>query len=185
VGLKNRFQASRPANWEERFRKLVEHLPPADEARDKLILERRTGFNGERTSLEEGLKSYVQYCAPCHQLDGVGAIVGPQLTGIGDRGVDRLCEDILDPNRNVDHAFRQTMITMKDGESLAGLFRREEGELLVLADSAGKEVTVKKADVGEKRELDASLMPDNFGEVISPGDFNNLLAYLLSKRGTK
>ena len=37
---------------------------------------------------------------------GKGAKVGPQLDGIGTRGLDRLMEDILDPNRNVDQTLR-------------------------------------------------------------------------------
>lgn len=118
----------------------------------------------------------------CHQLDGKGGLVGPQLTGIGNRGVERLCEDILDPNRNVDHAFATTMLTLKDGEAMSGLFRREEGELLVLANAAGQEFTVPKKDVQERAESKLSLMPDNFGEGIPEADFNHLLAFLLGKR---
>jgi putative heme-binding domain-containing protein len=104
------------------------------------------------------------------------------LTGIGNRGVERLCEDILDPNRNVDHAFRQTRITTQDGDELAGLMRREEGDLLVLVDPSGKEFSVKKSAVTQKQESELSLMPDTFGETLSAGDFHHLLAYLLSQR---
>ena len=126
-----------------------------------------------------------QNCRACHQLGGQGGLVGPQLTGIGNRGTERLCEDILDPNQNVDHAFRQTRIATKDGEELAGLMRREEGDLLVLVDPAGKEFSVKKSAVTERHESELSLMPDTFGETLSTGDFHHLLAYLLSQRPTK
>ena len=61
------------------------------------------------------------------------------------------------------------------------LFRREEGEMLVLADSTGKEKSVSKNQVQERRESETSLMPDNFSEVIPLEDFNHLIAYLLSK----
>ena len=66
-----------------------------------------------------------------------------QLDGIGVRGVDRLLEDILDPNRNVDQAFRTTQLALKDGQLIAGLLLREEGEVLVLADAQGKEVRIR------------------------------------------
>jgi putative heme-binding domain-containing protein len=93
-----------------------------------------------------------------------------------------LCEDILDPNRNVDHAFRQSVITLKDGETMSGLFRREEGGVLVLANATGAEFTVPKAEVSQREESPLSLMPENFGEVIPEADFQHLLAFLLSRR---
>jgi putative heme-binding domain-containing protein len=116
----------------------------------------------------------------CHQVGGQGGLVGPQLDGIGARGVERLCEDILDPNRAVDHAFRTTLLVLKDNDIVSGLFRREEGQTVVLADSTGKEIRVQKNQVAERKESDTSLMPDNFGELLTTEDFNDLLAYLLS-----
>ncbi len=63
----------------------------------------------------------------------------------------------------------------------SGLFRREEAEMLVLADSTGKEISIPKKQIVERRESETSLMPDNFGEILSPEDFNQLMAFLLSK----
>jgi putative heme-binding domain-containing protein len=103
------------------------------------------------------------------------------LDGIGARGLERLCEDVLDPNRNVDRAFRNTLVTLKDGDIVSGLFRREEGETIVLADSTGKEISISKKNIEERQETDSSLMPENFGEVITPVEFSHLMAFLLSK----
>src|SRR5207237_5571908 len=88
---------------------------------------------------------------------------------------------VLDPNRSVDPAFRSTVLVLKDGEVVSGLLRREETEMVVLADSTGKEVSVPKKQIEERRQSDTSLMPENFGDIISAEDFNNLMAYLLSK----
>lgn len=110
--------------------------------------------------------------------------IGPQLDGIGQRGLDRLCEDILDPNRNVDRAFRSTLLVMKDGEVSSGLFRREEGELVVLAESTGKEITLPKKDIAERRESETSLMPENFGDLMTAEEFADLMTFLLSNRAT-
>ena len=57
--------------------------------------------------------------------------IGPQLDGIGIRGLDRLLEDTLDPNRNVDQAFRATTLVLKNGQILSGLVLREEGAIVV------------------------------------------------------
>jgi len=182
AGARERLQRANPDRWTERVEKLTHGLPQADEAREKLLAARRDGFDRAQAKPSEGLQIFQQNCQACHQLGGVGGLVGPQLTGIGNRGIERLCEDILDPNRNVDHAFRQTRITTQDGDELAGLMRREEGDLLVLVDPSGKEFSVKKSAVTQKQESELSLMPDTFGESLSPGDFHHLLAYLLSQR---
>jgi putative heme-binding domain-containing protein len=130
-----------------------------------------------------GMQAFKKNCIVCHQLDGEGATVGPQLDGIGNRGADRIIEDILDPSRNVDPAFRVTLFTTKDGDTESGLFRREEGQMVIYADTSGKEHSLAKSEVVERRQSALSLMPDNFGQIIKPEDFNNLIAYLLSKNG--
>jgi len=184
ASVRDRVKAAKPANWEARLNKLTQGLPPANDAIDKLIAERRNNYHAASARSADGKGVYEQNCAVCHRIDGNGGLVGPQLDGIGNRGLERLLEDILDPNRNVDHAFRSHTLTLKDGDIISGLPRREEGELLILADSTGKELSVPKKDIQERRESETSLMPENFGEIIAAENFNNLMAFLLSQRGS-
>lgn len=177
--VRDRLLAGGDPGVKARWEKLIAALPDEDAALAKLLEQRRAGFDPARASKARGLEVFTAACAACHQFDGQGGLVGPQLTGIGQRGLERLVEDILAPNRNVDHAFATTRLTLKDGDVMTGLFRREEGELLVLANSAGTEFTVSKADVAKREETGRSLMPDNYGEALTPEQFNDLLAYLL------
>ena len=146
----------------------------------ELLQRRSSGFSRAKKDVKLGAAVFVKNCANCHQVGGQGAKIGPQLDGVGVRGLDRLLEDILDPHRNVDQAFRQTTLTLKNGQVLSGLLLKEEGEVLVLADSQGKEVRVSKDAVEERSSSQVSPMPGNFAEQISQDDFNNLLAYLLT-----
>ncbi len=182
IGIKNRIQAAKPENWQERVAKLTMNLPPADETRDKLIAERRSAYNAAGGKVTDGQRVFQQSCAVCHRIGNEGALVGPQLEGIGNRGLERLLEDLLDPNRNVDSAFRSHIITLKDGEVMSGLPRREEGELLVVADSTGKEISLPRKNIESRKESELSLMPENLAEIIAPADFSNLMAYLLAQR---
>ncbi len=125
---------------------------------------------------------FEKHCGICHQVGGKGARIGPQLDGIGSRGVDRLVEDILDPNRNVDQAFRTTNLSLENGQVVSGLLLREEGEVLVLADAQGKEVRVPRSTVQERQTSQLSPMPANLVDQIPEEDFYRLIAYLLSKR---
>ncbi len=165
-----------------RVEELTKGLPTADQRLADLIKKRGEQFRTFRADAELGKKAFSTHCAGCHQLGGQGAKVGPQLDGIGNRGADRLLEDVLDPNRNVDAAFRATQLQLADGRSLTGLLLREEGKTLVLADPAGKEVRVPADDV-EKRALAAlSPMPANFDTAVPEAEFFHLLAFLLDQR---
>jgi len=181
--IRDKLLASKPANATARIEQLTKGLTPLNAELQRLIDKRRKSYDVANASAVKGEQTFTLNCRPCHQLDGVGNVIGPQLDGVGNRGLERLCEDVLDPNRSVDPAFRSTLLILNDGDVVSGLLRREEAELVVLADSTGKEISVPKKQIQERRQSETSLMPENFGELISVEDFNNLLAYLLSKAG--
>jgi len=182
--IKDRLAASKPVDLGIRLERLTKDLPSEDAERQKLIDQRAADFSPRGASIDAGALVFKQNCTACHSIDGQGTTIGPQLDGAGNRGAERLIEDILDPSRNADPAFRVTLFTLKNGEVESGLIRREEGEMVVVAEASGKERSIPKAEVTERRESALSLMPDNFSDVIKPEDFNHLIAFLLSK-GTK
>jgi putative heme-binding domain-containing protein len=166
----------------ERLKTLTEGLPKAEQKLQELLTKRREGFQKARPDGAAGAVVFEKHCAACHQISGKGAKVGPQLDGIGLRGVERLLEDMIDPNRNVDQAFRTTVLTLNNGRQVTGLLLRKEGEVLVLADNQGKEVRVAAGDVSEQALSQLSPMPSNFVEQVSESEFHDLLAFLLSQR---
>lgn len=166
----------------QRAARLTESLPSENEMIAKLIVARRSGYEAAEKSAERGEAVFAKHCAACHQIAGKGAMIGPQLDGIGGRGLERVLEDVLDPNRNVDVAFRTTSLRLADGQVVAGLVRREEGETLVLANDKGEEVSINKDDIDEQAKGQLSLMPANVHEIVAEGDFYDLLAFLLAQR---
>lgn len=180
AGVAARLKTSTVPKLKERIAELTAGLPPAGKGMQDLLNRRRAAYLKAKTDSVLGAQVFAKNCGNCHQVGGQGAKVGPQLDGVGVRGLDRLLEDVLDPNRNVDQAFRLTSLTLKKGMEVSGLLLREEGAVLVLADAQGKEVRVSKDEVDERNTSQASPMPANFGEQIQEADFNNLLAYLLT-----
>ena len=183
--VQDRLSGSKPANLANRLEQMTKGLPPADEQRQKIIDERAAGFVAVRASSSHGAEVFRRNCSICHSFNGAGAVIGPTLDGVGNRGVPRLAEDILDPSRNVDIAFRVTLFTLADGDVESGLVRREEGEMVVVAGPNGKETSIAKKDIAARRQSKLSLMPDNFSQVLSTNDFNDLLAYLTSKAAVR
>ena len=101
---------------------------------------------------------------------------------MGIRGLDRLLEDTLDPNRNVDQAFRVSTLALNDGRVVPGLLLRQDGEVLVLADAQGKDVRVPVSTIDDRKLSQLSPMPASLGEQIDEADYFQLIAYLLSQR---
>jgi putative heme-binding domain-containing protein len=180
-----RLAVAKVPNLETRIAEITKGLPAADLAVQQLIDKRRAAYLKSKPSIEAGAQLFTKNCAVCHTLEGQGGKVGPTLDGIGNRGLDRLCEDILDPSRNVDPAFRYSSITLKDGSIIDGLQRREEGAVLIFIDATGKEIPIPKDQIKNRRDTNLSLMPSNFGEIIAEKDFNDLMAFLLSKNAMK
>jgi putative heme-binding domain-containing protein len=108
-------------------------------------------------------------------------LVGPQLDGVGKRTQERLLEDILLPNRNVDHAFRTSTLLLEDGRVVVGLVRNETDDALTLVDGEGKEQTIPIADITERKQNTQSVMPGNFHEALDDNALQSLLAYLKSQ----
>lgn len=180
--IRNRLNAHKIEKLDERIAALTAQLPSENEQLLKLIDERRSQFTASQAFAEKGQLVFEKNCAICHQVGGKGQKIGPQLDGIGARGLARLVEDVLDPNRNVDPAFRAITLQMSDGRVLVGLVRRTEGETIVLADNKGKEFTLSKKDIEDQQPSTLSLMPANVNELVSPEDFQHLMAFLLSQQ---
>ncbi|MDP1587365.1 MAG: c-type cytochrome, partial [Prosthecobacter sp.] len=184
-------QHSAPAALRE---KLATYLPPrpappplpvSPEQRkqlDTLIASRTAAFAKAKPDIENGANVFKMNCAACHQIKGQGGLIGPQLDGIGARGAGRLCEDILDPNRNVDAHFHLHALTMKDNSTFAGFLKAELGQIHLLADATGKEHRVAKTDIQKTEVTPISLMPPTFGQTLNEATFNDLLGYLMNEK---
>jgi putative heme-binding domain-containing protein len=169
------------ARWTE----LTRDIPPDDARAVALIAARKQGFSGHNANLSRGEAVFKKQCANCHRLNNAGGKVGPDLDGVGLRGLDRLLEDTLTPSRNVDQAFRARLFQLNDGTSLSGLVLREEGEVIVVANAEGKEVPVRKGVIEDSAELKLSPMPANVAELVSEAEFYDLVAWLLNQRVAK
>ncbi len=169
------------------LKKLTAGLPPADNRLQKLIDERRAGFAKAKPKPDAvaGKQVFLKTCAACHRLQNEGNKIGPELDGVGIRGIDRILEDVLDPSRNVDLNFRTTNLTTSAGQVVSGLALREEGKLLILADNQGKEVRIPLDEIETRTISPLSPMPANVPDLVPEADFYNLIAYLLEQKRPK
>lgn len=180
--IDQRLRSARLTEFDARRAKLLEGLPEENQELAQLMQQRRTAYHAATIDQERGRLMFEKTCAACHRIGEKGAKVGPELDGVGLRGLERLLEDTLDPNRNVDAAFRSTVLVMQDGKVLVGLVAREEGAVIVLINEQGQEVRVNAADIDERQQTKLSPMPANVADKLTPAEYADLLGYLLSQR---
>lgn len=182
--VSERLRASNIADLDARLGELTRDLPAADEAIRQRIERVAAAHAQGQASVDIGRGLFNRVCANCHKLGGFGPAIGPQLDGIGQRGSERLLEDILDPARNVDEAFRLTTVVTTDGRVISGLKLRDDGGDLVLADTQGKEIRVPTAEIEETSVSRLSPMPANVAELVGEENVPHLLEFLLRQRPT-
>ncbi|MCS7468551.1 FG-GAP-like repeat-containing protein [Stieleria sp. ICT_E10.1] len=164
----------------QRISELTNDLPTEDQTLIAAMNTRKAAYLVGGGDAIAGGQLFAKQCAVCHQVAGKGVAVGPNLDGVGNRGLDRLIEDVLTPNRNIDAAFRASVVLTEDGQVYSGLIKRTDGTQLVIVDQTGKEINVAVDEIVRQKTVATSPMPANFHETLDEGQTRDLLAYLLS-----
>lgn len=164
----------------QRVAELVNNLPEVDEALLAVMQQRKESYLAGGGNVANGLQLFTKQCGVCHQVAGKGTAVGPNLDGVGNRGLDRLIEDVMTPNRNIDAAFRASVVLTDDGQVVTGMARESDGAQLVIVDQTGKEIRIDKDLVIQQKTVKSSPMPANFHQTFDDDQTKDLLAYLLS-----
>jgi putative heme-binding domain-containing protein len=146
--------------------------------RTALIESKIVAMKGETIDLELGKRVYADKCSACHKLGSVGNVLGPQLEGIGNRGLERLCEDILWPDRNVDEAFRVTLLLLDGGETVTGLIQARTNVSITISEQNGTKRVIPLSDIEQEKKGEVSLMPSNFDEVLTTNELASLIDFL-------
>jgi quinoprotein glucose dehydrogenase len=117
-------------------------------------------------------------CVRCHRINGQGGDVGPDLSHVSAQKDRRyLLESIVFPNRQIAQGYESVLVTLKNDESYAGVFKSENENELVLNTPQSGLVTIKKKDI-ETRQKSLSPMPEGMGQILSKRDLRDVIAYL-------
>ncbi len=119
-----------------------------------------------------------QLCLKCHAIAGSGGQVGPDLSSVGASApVDYLIDSVLLPNKSVKENYHATLVTTQQGLSYTGIKVQESPVTLVLRTADDKEISIPVKDIDE-RKMGGSLMPDGLTDVLTRGEFVDLIRFL-------
>jgi putative heme-binding domain-containing protein len=128
--------------------------------------------------IRKGKEVYEGKCMKCHQLNGRGFMVGPDLAAGQNRPDESLLVDILDPSSSIVAGFKAYTVASRSGKIYTGVVVAETATSVTLRREAGSEDTVLRKDIDEMVALSKSLMPEGLEKEISLQDMANLIGYL-------
>jgi len=81
--------------------------------------------------------------------------------------------------------YEPIQVQLSDGKVLSGILKAEDDATVTIKDKEGVETVVNKSDIQrEKRYPDVpSIMPDNFGELLTVKQAADLIAFLQQSAG--
>ncbi len=135
-------------------------------------------------NIRNGQRVFEETCMKCHRMGGLGGMRGPNLDGIAARGIDRILQDVLMPNWDIDPAFQTTMIWLHDGTVVDGLVMKENETRLTIVNTQDVETEVLKDDIDERRSVWLSPMPSDLGAALEETMFLDLVYFLMNPPDT-
>jgi putative membrane-bound dehydrogenase-like protein len=160
----------------DRARKLLAGRVSSDERR-KVLEQYRTALTLPRNP-RKGKEVYDRQCLKCHQLDGQGFAVGPDLAAVQNRLDESLLVDILDPSSTLTAGFRTYTIITRNGKVYTGVLAAETATSITLRREQGMEDTILRGEIDQMAAAPKSLMPDGLEKEVGPQDLANLIGYL-------
>jgi putative heme-binding domain-containing protein len=177
------------ARPESEIRDLFERFLPADKRVKRLgtIIQPQMILalkgNPEQGRLVFSQTAGIQ-CAVCHKIDGVGGVVGPDLSQIGKK-LDRakILESILDPSKDIEPAYLSHAVQLKDGRLVIGVIARRNEKEIVVRDAQAKEHRFAGEDVDSVTPQRQSLMPDQLLRDLTAQQAVDLVDFLAGLKG--
>ena len=130
-------------------------------------------------------------CANCHEVNGRGGIVGPDLSNAGRLPEAALHQAIVDPGNPSGLAGRGSRgrasggavrVIMKDGREIRGVRRNEDTFSLQMVDESGQLQLLDKLTAASVTDI-GTLHPRDYGVRFSGSEIADLVAYLRLQNG--
>jgi putative heme-binding domain-containing protein len=123
-------------------------------------------------------------CASCHTVNGRGGALGPDLTDIGAvRSPSYLRESLLEPEAAVPDGFLQVEVVTRDGRRIQGVRVNEDTFSIQIRDLAGNFHSYFRTELQKIHKQPGKSPMPSYKSALTPGELDDLIAYLDSLRG--
>jgi putative heme-binding domain-containing protein len=125
-------------------------------------------------------------CANCHQVNGQGIDLGPNLSEIGSKlGKDALYEAILDPSAGISFGYEAWQLTLKSGDEAYGVLVSDTADEVAVKAVGGIVTRYRKSDIASREQMKLSIMPAGLQQAMTTQELVDLVEYLSSLTKTR
>ncbi|WP_425615336.1 PVC-type heme-binding CxxCH protein [Anatilimnocola sp. NA78] len=150
---------------------------PSDRAE---VLADYRGVLDAKGDVTRGKAAFKKNCSACHQLEGVGHPLAPNLAAMKNRGPEAILVNVLDPNREVNPQYLNYLLLTSDGRALNGMLTAESATSVTLRRQENATDTILRVDIENLKSTGQSLMPVGLEKQIDRATMTDLLEYLKS-----
>lgn len=122
-------------------------------------------------------------CLGCHQIQGQGGELAPNISGAGTMGLEALLRNIITPNAAMEAGYRIFRVEMKNGDIVDSFFVNEDKNAFVVRQAGLPDKRISKSDVRSTKYVRRSLMPEGMLDALPPEMVTDLFSYLMSLKG--
>ena len=131
-------------------------------------------------------------CSTCHQVQGKGGHIGPDLTNVGTaRTVESIMDSVRNPSRRLAaglteptkefaQEYETVTVVTPDGQEIKGVTLNEDAFSLQMMDLSERVHLFEKDHLRSIKKSRKSVMPPYNPTVLSDADLHDIVAYLLS-----
>jgi cytochrome c oxidase cbb3-type subunit 3 len=124
-------------------------------------------------------------CESCHMINGKGGTLGPDLSSIGGTSTLKHIQDVLTQDTPVPVGYRPVKVVTQSGETIEGIARNEDNFSIQVLDQNNTLHLLDKSELREVTHDKKSLMRHDYDKVLTPSEFQDLLAMLSRQARTK
>ncbi len=148
-----------------------------EQEKDQLIEE--AVASGDRWRGRQIYRRKELLCATCHRIEGIGGLLGPNLTTVGSYMTpNSILESILNPNADIKQNYETLLITLNHGEVISGLLHRKTNNATLIRRPNGDIQEIPAEEIAKTDVSSVSLMPAGLTNHLHKDELKDLLSYL-------
>ena len=159
-------------------RQLARALFEQSSAQREQVLKQYQAALNMSGDVKRGKDTFTRVCSRCHELDGVGVAVGPNLGTVRNHPASALLVDIIMPSKSIAQNYESYVVETRSSGIVEGVLGPQTPTTITIRHEEGKQDVIRRDDIKEMRITNLSAMPADLEKQVSVDQMADLLKFL-------